>query len=352
MGKYDKFFESEEVLEESLNPNEAIAAVAVVTAIADSSIEDVDAELLTDILWGFEIFDEYSDDELLEMIDKLLAFAEDEGVGTLFNTAYECLDDELIPDAFAAGVSMLVDEEDLLIPKGKATLLKKLQQALELEDDEAKEIVEEVITAFEEAEDEDFLDDEEDEEDFLESMSSQTIYESPAGNFTVPVPSSLRQGAMIDSQEGIVIFSDDLGSLFRIDYSSLPTQQMYDMESVGQEEYLRSILLNKYVPSAIASNLPDASVDYTEYLSDVLEGAYFTLVNMPEGSTVPKTGNNGTAIKCDAYRGLLAFIDGDFLYIVSSQRSFCDGETPAGVKQEAQNLKQSIISFVDTIEFS
>ncbi|RAM49157.1 MAG: hypothetical protein C6Y22_24000 [Hapalosiphonaceae cyanobacterium JJU2] len=350
MGKYDKFFESEEVLEESLNPNEAIAAVAVVTAIADSSIEDVDAELLTDILWGFEIFDEYSDDELLEMIDKLVALAEDEGVGTLFNTAYESLDDELIPDAFAAGVSMLVDEEDLRIPRGKATLLKKLQQSLELEDDEAKEIVDEVITAFEEAEEEDFLDPE--DEDLLESISSQPIYESPVGNFTVPIPLSLQQGAMIDSQEGIVTFSDDVGSLFRIDYSSLPPQQMDDIESVGQEEYLRSILLNKYVPSAIASNLRDASVDYTEYLPNILEGAYFALVNMPEGSTVPKTGNNGTAVKCDAYRGLLAFIDGDFLYIVSSQRSFCDGETPPDVKQEAQNLKQSIISFVDTIEFS
>ncbi|MBD2430195.1 MULTISPECIES: hypothetical protein [Fischerella] len=351
MGKYDKFFESEEVLEESLTPNEAVAAVAVVTAIADSSIEDVDADLLTDILWGFEVFDEYSDDELLEMIDKLLSLAEDEGVGTLFNTAYESLDDELIPDAFAAGVSMLVDEEELRIPRGKATLLKKLQQALELEDDEAKEIVDEVIAAFEEAEDEEELLDE-DNEPLLESMASQQIYESPAGNFAVPVPSSLKQGARIDTQEGVVTFSDDLGSLFRIDYSPLPTQQMDDMEAVGQEEYLRSILLNKYVPSAIASNLPNASVDYTEYLPDVLEGAYFALVNMPEGSTVPKTGNNGTAVKCDAYRGLLAFIDGDFLYIVSSQRSFCDGETPKGVKQEAENLKQQIISFVDTIEFT
>lgn len=103
MGKYDKFFESQEVLRESLNPNEAIAAIAVVTAIADSSIKDVDAELLTDILWGFEIFDEYSDDELLEMIDKLVALAEDQGVGTLFNTAYESLDDELIPDALLRG---------------------------------------------------------------------------------------------------------------------------------------------------------------------------------------------------------------------------------------------------------
>jgi hypothetical protein len=349
MGKYDKIFSSEKISEESLSQEEAIAAIAVVTAIASSSLEDVDIDLLADILWGFDIFEQYSDDELLEIVDKLIAIAEDEGVGTLFNTAYETIDDELVPDAFAAGVSVLVDEEELRIPRGKTTLLKKLQEALEIEDEEAKEIIDEVIAAFEEAEEE-YADDEDDT--LPEQISSLEVYESPSGIFTVPVPVNLQQGGRIDTQEGAVSFSDDFGTFFRIDYNSLPPQQMDDLESVGQEEYLRSILLNKYVPSAIAANLPDASVDYTEYLPNTLEGAYFALVNMPEGSTIPKAGNNGTAAKCDAYRGLLAFISGDFLYIVSNQRSFFDGETPGSVKQEAEGLKQKIIGFVDTIEFT
>ncbi|MCX7592341.1 MAG: hypothetical protein N2235_01015 [Fischerella sp.] len=351
MGKYDKIFNSEKISEESLSQEEAVAAIAVVTAIADSSIEDVDIDLLADILWGFDIFEQYSDDELLEMVDKLIAIAEDEGVGTLFNTAYETIDDELVPDAFAAGVSVLVDEEELRIPRGKATLLKKLQEALEIEDEEAKEIIDEVIAAFEETEAEaEYAEDE--DEISPEQISSLEVYEAPSGIFTVPVPVNLQQGGRIDTQEGAVSFSDDLGTFFRIDYNSLPPQQIDDLESVGQEEYLRSILLNKYVPSAIAANLPDASVDYTEYLPNTLEGAYFALVNMPEGSTIPKSGNNGTAAKCDAYRGLLAFISGDFLYIVSSQRSFFDGETPGSLKQEAEGLKQKIVDFVDTIEFT
>ncbi len=349
MGKYDKIFGSEEVLEEPLSPEEAVAAIAVVTAGADSSLEDVDVDLLADILWGFEIYEDYSDDDLLEMVDKLIALAEEQGLGKLFNTAYESLEDELVSDAFAAGVSVLVDEEEIRIPKGKNTLLKKLQEALEIEDEEAKEVIEEVIAAFEEAEEEEYA---EDEDETLLEDSNQDLYESPSGNFAVPIPSDLEQGAKLETQDGVVSFSDDLGTLFRIDYYPLPPQQMDDIESVGQEEYLRSILLNKYVPSAIAANLPDASVDYTEYLPETMEGAYFALVNMPEGSTVSRTGNNGTALRLNAFRGLLTFINGNFVYIVSSQRSFFNGETPGTVKEEAEGIKRKIFGFVDTIEFT
>ncbi|MEO1559728.1 MAG: hypothetical protein AAFS12_08880, partial [Cyanobacteria bacterium J06632_19] len=65
-----------------------------------------------------------------------------------------------------------------------------------------------------------------------------------------------------------------------------------------------------------------------------------------------KAVNNGTATKLDAYRGLIAFINGDFLYIVSSQRTFLDGRTTSFMKQEAVALKQMILDFVETIEFS
>ncbi|MFQ4145231.1 hypothetical protein [Chlorogloeopsis sp. ULAP02] len=349
MSKYDRIFNSEEVLEESLTPEEAVAAIAVVTAVADSSLEKVDADFLVDILWGFEIFEEYSDDELLEIVDKLISLAEDEGVGTLFNTAYECLADELILDGFAAGVSVLVDEEELKIPESKIILLKNLQEGLEIENEEAKEVIEEVINSFEEVEEED-ADDE--YERVFEQNYNQEIYESPLGNFTVIVPVSLQQGGRIDSQEGAVSFSDDFGTLLRIDYYSLPSQEFIQIDAVGQEEYLRSILLNKYVPGVIAANLPDASVGYTEYLPDTLEGAYFTLIDMPEGSTISKTQNNGTAVRLNAYRGLLAFIYGDFLYIVNSQHSFFDGETPDSIKEEAEEFKRKLLNFINTITFT
>jgi hypothetical protein len=84
----------------------------------------------------------------------------------------------------------------------------------------------------------------------------------------------------------------------------------------------------------------------------MMEGAYFVLVNMPQGSTISKQESNGNASRLDAYRGLLAFINDEFLYIVSSQRSFFKGETPGSIAEEAESIKQKILAFVETIEFT
>ncbi|MCC5630839.1 hypothetical protein [Nostoc sphaeroides] len=349
MTKYDKVFNSPKTSEESLSPEEAVAAIATVTAIADSVIEDVDAESLAGILWEFEVFEEYSEDEITEIVDRLISIAEEEGIGPLFNVAKVSLSDELVLDGFAAGVIVLLDDE-LAIPKSKQPYLKKLQAALELEDEEAEEIIKEVIAAFKEAEDEEYEDDE-DETVVIEDFSEQS-YESPLSNFTVPIPVDPQQGGRIQSQEGVVGFSDDMGTLLRIDYYPFPIEQLEELESVGQEEYLQTILVDKYVPQAIFANVPDASVEYTEYLADTLRGAYYVLIDMPKGSTISKQENNGTAIRLDAYRGLLTFISGEFLYIVSSQHSFIDGETPDSIEEEAEDIKKSILEFVETIEFT
>ncbi|MEA5603435.1 hypothetical protein [Nostoc sp. UHCC 0252] len=348
MTKYDKVFNSPKRSKESLSPEEAVAAIATVTAIADSVIEDVDAESLAGILWEFEVFEEYSEDEIAEIVDRLLAIAEEEGIGPLFNTAKVSLSDELVLDGFAAGVIVLLDDE-LAIAKPKQAYLKKLQAALELEDEEAEEIIKEVIAAFQEAEE--YTDDDEDETVVIEDFSEQT-YQSPLGNFTVPIPVDPQQGGRIQSQEGVVGFSDDIGTLLRIDYYPFPLEQLEELESVGQEEYLQTILIDKYVPQAIFANVPEASVEYTEYLEDTLRGAYYALIDMPKGSTISKQENNGTAIRLDAYRGLITFISGEFLYIVSSQHSFLDGETPESVEEEAEDIKESILEFVETIEFT
>jgi hypothetical protein len=351
MGKYDKIFNSNKTLKETLSTEEAVAAVGVVTAAADSSLDEVDADLLIDTLWGLEVFDEYSDDELFEIIDKLIAVAEEEGLGALFNSTKKSLSGERVLDAFAAGVSVLVDEEELHIPKGKMTLLKKLQEALEIQDDDAQEVIDEVLEAFEEVEieEEEF---EDDEERGFENNISPQMYESPAGNFTVAIPVNSQEGGSIQQNEGSVSFSDDAGTWLRIDYSPLSSQRAEQMESVGQEEYLRSRLLNEYVPREIVASIPDAQVKHKEYLEDILDGAFFVLVDLPAGSTISKTGNNGTATRFDALRGLLGFIYGDFFYIVSNQRTFFDGETPSSIDDEVESIQQNILNFVDTIEFT
>ncbi len=349
MTKYDKIFDSKQTTEESLSPEEGVAAIAVITAIADSSIEEIDAEALATVLWDFEVFEEYSEEEITDMVQRLLEIAEEKGLGALFNTASAALSDDIVLDAFAAGAIVLIDEE-LVIPKEKQSYLKELQQALDLEDEEAEEIIQEVIAAFEEAENLEFTDDE--VEITLAEDYGDEAYESPLGNFTVPIPVNSEQGGRIQSQEGVVGFSDDFGTLIRIDYYPIPPEHEEEIESLGQEEYLQSILVDRYVPQAISANVPNAQIKYAEYLEATLAGAYYVLVDMPQGSTISKQENNGSATRLDAYRGLLVFIKADFLYIVSHQRSFFNGETPAGVEEEAKNIKEKILDFVKTIQFS
>lgn len=347
MGKYDNIFNSQKKSEQVLTPEEAVAAIAVVTAAADSSLEDVDAEDIAMILWEFEVFEEYSEEEISEVVDRLIGIAEDEGIGTLFNTASDSLSDELILDAFAAGVLMVIDEEELIIPQAKTPLLKRLQQALDLEEEEAQEIIQEVIAAYEEAENEEYSDE---DESLLDS--DVEAYESPLGNFIVPIPVEAQRGGRVQSQEGVVGFSDDYGTLFRIDYYALTPEEEEEIESMGLEKYLQSVLIDKYVPQAISASLPDAKVEQNEYLQSTMDGAYFVLVNMPKGSTISKNVNNGTATIMDAYRGLLSFFNGEFLYIVSNQRSFFEDETLGSLEEEAHHIKQNILGFVETIEFT
>jgi hypothetical protein len=347
MGKYDRIFLSEDKSHELLNEEEAVAAIAVVTMAVDTGIDNVDLGMIGDILTGFEMFEEYSDDELLETVDKLMAIAENDGLGALFNSASASLNDEIILDGFAAGVSVLVGEDDFLIPQAKMILLKELQEILDVDDEEAQEIIKEVIAAFEEAE-------EGEDDEILDTQDAdvEDMYESPLGNFSVLIPIDIEEGGNIQSQDGTVSFTDNFGTLLRIDHYSIPPEQAEEIESNELEKYLHSLLLEKYIPQAIVTNLPKSTVEYGEYFRDVMDGAYFIVVNMPEGSTMSKQENNGNGSRLDAYRGLMAFVVSDFLYVVSSQRTFFEDDVAGSLEEEAESLKVEILEFIDTIEFS
>ncbi|MFO0173444.1 MAG: tellurite resistance TerB family protein, partial [Aphanizomenon sp.] len=224
MTKYDYIFNSQDKIKESLNEQQAVAAIAVITTIVDSGIDNIDAESLADILWDFEIFDEYSEEEMLETVDRLVEIAEDVGLGSLFNAAKAAISDEVVLDGFGAGVIMLLDAENLIIPPSKKAFLKQLQITLKLEDQEAQEIIKEIIDAIEAGDEEEYLDEEYLDEEYEAVILNETgeqFYQSPLGNFTVPIPLDSDQGGKIQTEEGMVSFSDDIGTLLRIDYYPL-----------------------------------------------------------------------------------------------------------------------------------
>lgn len=149
MNKYENILNnSEEFTDVKLTPAEGIAAIAMIALMADEPDGEVDPDLFINILSSFdELFGEYTENDMLALISKLTEIADEDSLGALFNAAddVEVIGDELVPDAFAIAVAALIDEEKLVIPAAKKAFLLELQTALDVDNAEAKTIIEDVI---------------------------------------------------------------------------------------------------------------------------------------------------------------------------------------------------------------
>ena len=152
MPKYDNIFNAEEYTEEPLNEAEGLASIVLIAALADNLQELVAPDLFLDILADFDLYAEYSDEDLLSMVDRLTAIATDQGLGALFNAADEAIPDDLVPDAYAAAILTKMDPETGEIPANAQVFLKELQAVMDIDDDEAAEVVAEVKKGFESVE--------------------------------------------------------------------------------------------------------------------------------------------------------------------------------------------------------
>jgi hypothetical protein len=141
MNKYDKIFDSDESSEIELNEAEGIAAIVTIAALADDVRELVAPDLYLDILGDFDLFAEYSEEDLLSLVDRLTVVAIDEGLGALFNAADDGIPDELVLDAYEAAVLVYFDLETAEIPAAKQDFLKELQAALDIDPEEVAEIM-------------------------------------------------------------------------------------------------------------------------------------------------------------------------------------------------------------------
>jgi hypothetical protein len=145
MAKYDSIFNSEEeYTDEPLNEAEGLAAMVLIAALADNPQDLVAPDLFLDILSDFDLYAEYSDEDLLAMVDRLTAIVADEGMGALFNAADEAIPDDLVPDAYAAAVLTIMDPDTGEIPAHRQVFLKELQAVLDIDDAEASEVMAEI----------------------------------------------------------------------------------------------------------------------------------------------------------------------------------------------------------------
>jgi hypothetical protein len=149
MAKYDSIFNAEEYAEEPLNEAEGLAAMVLIAALADNPKELVSPDLFLDILADFDLYAEYSEEDLLSMVDRLTIIVDDEGLGALFNAADEAIPDDLVPDAYAAAILTRIDPDTGKISAERQVFLTELQAVLDIDDAEAAEVMAEIQKAFE-----------------------------------------------------------------------------------------------------------------------------------------------------------------------------------------------------------
>lgn len=336
MSNFTKIFNSKDKSSIKLSLEESVAAVALVAAEANTP--DADADILESILWDSEIFAEFSEDDMSEMFQNLANIIAKDGLGGLFNTASESLPNELVLDTFAITAAMFIVDDT--VSKKHRDFLKNFQEVLAVDDEEANEIIEDVIAAYSSVE----LELEEPDFDVEEPL-----YLSAQGNFTVSIPVDKQRGGKIDDSAGGVEFSDDFGVLLKIDYFPISGEVEKLIESAGEWAYLTSFL-NNFIDGQILAKFADSKLLYTEYLED--EEAYFAVVDLPAVATLSVTKNDDQVTPMDAYRGFMAFIVDDFCYMVSCQRIYENKDELGSLESEVEGLMNKIFDFIETIEFS
>lgn len=152
MAKYDSIFNAEEYTQEPLTEAEGLAAIVLIAALADNPKELIAPDLFLDILADFDLYAEHSDEDLLAMVDRLTAVADEEGLGPLFNAADEAIPDDLVPDAYAAAILTIMDPDTGKVPTAKSAFLNELQTVLDIDDAEAAEVMAEIQQSFAERE--------------------------------------------------------------------------------------------------------------------------------------------------------------------------------------------------------
>lgn len=140
------------------SPEEAIAAIGLVTMAADGTVEDVESEALVEVLQEIEFFEEYSEEEFDDLLSKIVSIGQDEGVDVLLNSSIEALSNKDYKEA-ALMTAFLIVSADEDVPAEEEEYLSALQGLLGISDDRYDELLEELF-----GEEDDEEEDEEEEE--------------------------------------------------------------------------------------------------------------------------------------------------------------------------------------------
>ncbi len=127
-----------------LNTEEAIAAIGLVAAVCDQEGDTREAEAQAKVMLSTEYFAGYSEEELMQMVDRLAGISEEKGVETLYASAIAALQEEA-PREIAFTMAIAVIQANGQITAEEEGFFHALKEALQISDDRADEILDSIL---------------------------------------------------------------------------------------------------------------------------------------------------------------------------------------------------------------
>ena len=160
----------------------------------------------------------------------------------------------------------------------------------------------------------------------LKGKVKKGVYNSPAGNFTVPLPRGL--GTHVsdgylkdkDGHMGAVSFHDDFGGLIGIHYMSFPPDVTAALAKPGAlEPGLKGWLETVAMQTWFVNAAPDSHLTHQAFGTFEGAGAIFAQVEIPGGSHLVTIDPGGKTKKLDSTRGLVVFTRGHYIYMLTTE---------------------------------
>ena len=138
----------------ALEPEVAIAILGLFSAAADDEgISSTEEYALSEFLGQIDLFEDYSDEDFEELTEKVVSLIEEEEPEDLIAQSIESLPNKHYCEAaYITAILMVgIDEE---VPEAEQYYISELQEALNISDERAQELIDEVYEEEEEEEEE------------------------------------------------------------------------------------------------------------------------------------------------------------------------------------------------------
>lgn len=122
-----------------LEPAEGFAAIALIAVAADDVITASESQALTTLFSRMELFSKYKEEDLREMIDKLLNIIKNKDIKALFDAAVAVVPEDLKETLFAVTTDLVLADADLA--EEEEELLNELYTSLKISQEMADKII-------------------------------------------------------------------------------------------------------------------------------------------------------------------------------------------------------------------